>query len=110
MLAIRTKHQSYQSDAFLNDFQYEMESKKSAFIKLNGELIKKSEILGVKEIDNEPAAIEETNMMPEAKRRENIYVLTYLKAHVPRLQKEMGKLSTEDIRAVIAQARASYSD
>ena len=49
--------------------------------------------------------------MSEEQRQENLYVLTYLKAMIPRHMKESKRrLTLEEIRAIIAEARVNWND
>jgi len=113
MITVRNKQQSYEVDANFDDFVEELNNTRTPFIQINGEMMKKSEVTGVKKGDKRSANIPqfEADMLPLEKRNENIYVYTYLKAHIPRHMKELGRrLTTEEIRAVVAEARVAYND
>jgi hypothetical protein len=111
MLHIRTRGQSYQSNGTLESFQQELANSKQQFIKINGELVKKSEVLGVKEISETTTLSGKPDFVQTEKQKENLYVYEYLKAHIPKYTRNKGsRLDIDEIRAVIAEARYNYND
>jgi hypothetical protein len=86
--------------------------KSSDYLNIREELVKKREVLGV---SDDRLAEQETpsadNQLSSEKRQENTYVLTYMKSHIPKYAKELGRRMTrKEIQAVIAEARVAYND
>jgi hypothetical protein len=112
MITVRTRKQAYEVEADYRDFVEELNNAKTPYIQVNNELIRKSEIIGVKNsnvifADN----LVEAPTQPEKKRMENLFVYNYMKAYIPRHMKKIGrKLQTDEIRAIVAEARVSYAD
>jgi hypothetical protein len=91
----------------------ELGDKSQPFIKVSGEIVKKTEVLGANDTNTKEIFpdIHPTINFTDKQREENLYVLTYMKAHIPRHTKKLGrKLQSEEIQAVIAEARFSFND
>jgi hypothetical protein len=112
MITVRARKQAYEVDADYADFVEELNNQRTPYIQVNEELIRKSEITGVRKSGVViPDNFIEAQTQPEKKRMENLFVYNYMKAYIPRHMKQMGrKLQTDEIRAIIAEARISYAD
>jgi hypothetical protein len=113
MIAIKTRSKTHYLNTDLDEFMQELENRSQAFIKINGEVVKKTEIIGANNTENKNKVddLYPVSNYTQEQRNENLYVYEYMKSRLMSVKKHNKRIPTKDeIRAVIAEARVSYND